>query len=40
MFDQGYYYTLLVMGYDGQGMVAVVKEAIANVTGIINWATE
>jgi hypothetical protein len=40
MFDQGYYYTHLVMGYDGQGTVAVVKEAIDDVTGIINWATE
>ena len=40
MFDQGYYYSQLVMGYDGQRMVAVVKEAIDDITGIINWATE
>ena len=40
MFDQGYYYTHLVMGYDGKGTVSLVKEVIDDVKGLISWATQ
>jgi hypothetical protein len=39
LFDNGYYYAHLVMGYDGRGTVAVVKEAIDDAKKLISWAT-
>ncbi len=40
MFDKGYYHTHLVMGYDGEGLVALVNEAIDEAKGLITWATQ
>ena len=40
MFDESYYYTHLVMGYDGKGAVPLVKLVIEDVKGLISWATQ
>ena len=40
MFEKSYYYTHMVMGYDGEGHVPLIKDVIEDVKGLITWATQ
>lgn len=40
MFDSAYQQLHLVMGYDGIGDERVIKIALENAKGLINWATQ